>query len=528
MFCVKCGNKMLEDAKFCSKCGHSTNATATNPPPSSGQTTVNHTAVTRNRLERLLPFAKICRAVGFVILTLLFLSTIFGFINLNLVIAIIGALLFLFGEAVIDLHKRKILNFILISITFIAMLILIVVFVLPAANTGGTPGANMAGGSQSPAIQQQASGNRIVIGQTQTFDDDFFGNMEVTLEYVEFSDSFVHSAMGLDTELFPEDGNTFMVVVLTLRNIGTTRGSLMGFNTVVYDGVFEFSQQAISGTHELNPLTEPATAAIAFVVPSSIAQSDESLIVHFEGAFRERFMSFVVRPSSSTTQLPAQTAAPNASLTENEALEIARRFVNDHPLYVRTVTGEVEFEPPGFPWDTTGLFRIALTAPDGGGRSMWVDRETGGVYISPGANVLLTGEEFYYMMFIESTLLFAGTPVHLLSGFTREDIREAFGPPDFADPFWYSYNGVGFGFNDAGVLTLIEAQAQFFEISGFALDTNRFGITDRLGEPISEGWENRAGASYGMRYNIHGVEVLFLLLGEEGHALVESVDVRFD
>jgi len=35
MFCIKCGNKMLEEAKFCSKCGHSANAT--NSPPSSGQ-----------------------------------------------------------------------------------------------------------------------------------------------------------------------------------------------------------------------------------------------------------------------------------------------------------------------------------------------------------------------------------------------------------------------------------------------------------------------------------------------------------
>lgn len=90
-------------------------------------------------------------------------------------------------------------------------------------------------------------------------------------------------------------------------------------------------------------------------------------------------------------------------LTDEEALEIAQRFLDSHPLYVRTITGVVEKEPADLEFDTSGLYKIELIADDGSYRSMFVSINTGEVFISPDGLELLTGEEFYNKMFLNPT-----------------------------------------------------------------------------------------------------------------------------
>jgi len=90
----------------------------------------------------------------------------------------------------------------------------------------------------------------------------------------------------------------------------------------------------------------------------------------------------------------------NSNIPPERAQAIAQKWIDNHPLYKRTVTGVVEFEPDGYDYDVTGLYRIALIADDSSRRSMWVSKENGDVFISPGGNTLQTGEEYYEAMYI--------------------------------------------------------------------------------------------------------------------------------
>lgn len=84
-------------------------------------------------------------------------------------------------------------------------------------------------------------------------------------------------------------------------------------------------------------------------------------------------------------------------ISKEDALNIAQQFIDEHPLYLRTITGAVGYEPTDtrYNYDTTGLYRIGLIADDGSDRSMWVSKDTGKVFISPDGILLLTGEEYY-------------------------------------------------------------------------------------------------------------------------------------
>lgn len=102
-------------------------------------------------------------------------------------------------------------------------------------------------------------------------------------------------------------------------------------------------------------------------------------------------------------------------LTEKDAIHIAQQFLDEHPLYLRTITGVVKYEPADktFNYDFTGLYHIELVADDGSNRSMWVSKETGDIFISPDGNVLLTGEEYYETIIVNGDAELYAAPTQL-------------------------------------------------------------------------------------------------------------------
>ena len=104
---------------------------------------------------------------------------------------------------------------------------------------------------------------------------------------------------------------------------------------------------------------------------------------------------YVAEPGVGYRLDRAGAAVGQAEVSFDDALRIAQRFLDDHPLYSqeRTITGVVEFERDGANFDTTGFYFIQLAHNDGSFRSMWVQRSTGEVYISPDGIILLPGVE---------------------------------------------------------------------------------------------------------------------------------------
>lgn len=153
--------------------------------------------------------------------------------------------------------------------------------------------------------------------------------------------------------------------------------------------------------------------------------------------------------ATNTSDAPEPTKAMGEArstpLTEDKALEIAGQFLDTHPLYKRTLTGEIEYESANQEYDTTGLYRIGIIADDGSARSMWVSKATGEVFISPDGAILLTGEEYYDTVCLNPIpairkfinpdpsipeVIYNGSPVTQLFGLGEDEIIELFGEPD--------------------------------------------------------------------------------------------------
>ena len=133
------------------------------------------------------------------------------------------------------------------------------------------------GNSTSRGLDSQSSpdfmSDEIMIGETQSYDNEF-GNIEVTLDYVAFTDKLENTLLG--GYIYPDEGNVFLWAGITVKNIGTENGDLItAWNTVVYDGTYEFRSHSTIGDPLINiaPLTAPTEGAIIFEVPTIVMES---------------------------------------------------------------------------------------------------------------------------------------------------------------------------------------------------------------------------------------------------------------
>lgn len=118
-----------------------------------------------------------------------------------------------------------------------------------------------------------SSSNKIYINEVGDYNNEF-GNMKVTLDYVEFTD--VISYQGTR---YADDGMIFMKATLTVENVGTNAGSLLSaWNTVVYDNKYEYRYFTTDGgAIDIQPLSSPEEANIIFMIPEEAKELDKPL-----------------------------------------------------------------------------------------------------------------------------------------------------------------------------------------------------------------------------------------------------------
>ena len=150
--------------------------------------------------------------------------------------------------------------------------------------------------------------DKITIGEAQSYDNEY-GNIEVTLNYVAFTDKLENTLLG--GYIYPDEGNVFLWADITVKNIGTENGYLLAGNTVVYDGTYEFQSYTTIGDllGSIAPLTAPTEGAIIFEVPTIVMESDSSLAFNIDGG--EVLLSYVIRSGDGTGSMNGTDADNN-------------------------------------------------------------------------------------------------------------------------------------------------------------------------------------------------------------------------
>lgn len=181
--------------------------------------------------------------------------------------------------------------------------------------------SDSASGGDSPSKGLDSQGDLdflsdpIMIDETQSYDNEY-GNIEVTLNYAAFTDKLENTLLG--GYIYPDEGNVFLWADVTVNNIGTEKGSLLtAWNTLVFDGAYEFEHHTTVGdVVDINPLTAPTDGGLVFMVPTSVMESDKSLVLNINDGGGNVVLSYVIRPGDGTGSI----AGPNDADTDNNVL----------------------------------------------------------------------------------------------------------------------------------------------------------------------------------------------------------------
>lgn len=178
------------------------------------------------------------------------------------------------------------------------------------------------------------AGTKTMVGETKSYDNNF-GNMEVTLDYVEFTDRTENTLLG--GYIFPDEGSIFLRATFTLKNVGTEKGSLItAWNTVVYDGEYEFSDSFVEGNlTDINPLSAPTTGSIIFTVPNDVAESDKPLVININDGSGEAVITYVLRPAGGTSgedEVSADKTNLDSVNSMEDAVNLVENWMIDHPI----------------------------------------------------------------------------------------------------------------------------------------------------------------------------------------------------
>lgn len=154
------------------------------------------------------------------------------------------------------------------------------------------------GDSSSKGLDSQGDpdfmSDKIVIGETQSYDD-AYGNIEVTLNYAAFAGKLENTLLG--GYIYPDAGNVFLWADIAVKNIGTKDGYFTASNTLVYDGTYEFQSYNLEGDllSNIAPLAAPTEGALIFEVPTSVMESEKSLVLNINETGDNAAISFTIR-----------------------------------------------------------------------------------------------------------------------------------------------------------------------------------------------------------------------------------------
>lgn len=337
MFCSKCGSKSLEGAKFCQKCGarlmadeavSQTTATPKHEPISSVSTITEDTqqAQSNNATKvngGLRKAANIGRVLLGISLLLLLLCSFFS-LPINPVIIVGGVAT---GTILSALGLKRPLGMTKIMELVVACILLVAAIAYAVSFSGGggdtyvqmVKNGTLDGNPQNnfvfwnlletiynddsalSASAPQSNSDSGMIGDTQSYNNEF-GNIEVTLDYVEFVDQLEDTQTGND--IYPDEDCVFLRAGVTVENVGTEKGGLVtGWNKIVYDSKYEFVEYfnpMEADLTNIKPLSPPKNGALIFTVPNSVAESDKSLVLNINDVSGKPLISYVLRPAGGT------------------------------------------------------------------------------------------------------------------------------------------------------------------------------------------------------------------------------------
>ena len=139
----------------------------------------------------------------------------------------------------------------------------------------------------------------------------------MTLNYAAFTDKLENTLLG--GYIYPDEGNVFLWADVTVKNIGTEKGSLLtAWNTLVFDEAYEFEHHTTVGdVVDINPLTAPVNGALVFMVPTSVIESDKSLVLNINDGGGKVVLSYVIRPGNGTSGDNIPSALPEGSIAND-------------------------------------------------------------------------------------------------------------------------------------------------------------------------------------------------------------------
>lgn len=428
--------------------------------------------------------------------------------------------------------------------------------------------------SALPAPTPQSNLNSGMIGDTQSYNNEF-GNIEVTLDYVEFVDKLEDTQTGND--IYPDEDCVFLRAGVTVENVGTEKGGLVtGWNKIVYDSKYEFVEyfnpMEVDLTN-IKPLSPPKNGALIFTVPNSVAESDKSLVLNINDVSGKPLISYVLRPTGGTitaTNTSGENVSesvavgeilykdiPVSSFFDTLAIDVAYAVGlpegadrdDDIRLYIFPERSEVESAEV---WNTSALTVNGISlnknrdglidifgqpieeGNDGSGYFMRYHLPDCSLYFELGE----PGSEAWRILIspnaatetVSSEVLYMGVPVMELLETPIDDVTAWLGEPTSVDNYLqgyaYEYNNEILFILDANKrdISWIEISPEALTAGDVSLDKDRAFLIKTFGEPTEE-YIDEMTREYTISYNMKKYALAFIL--PDSNSKVSKITIHF-
>lgn len=176
-------------------------------------------------------------------------------------------------------------------------------------------------------------GDAIEVNQTDTHYDDTWGNVEVTVKYVDFVDKLSMGILGFD---YPDEDFVYLRAFMSLKNIDTKTAGLYCTEKIIYDNTYTYGMHTFEGSHyDIKPLSSEQECTFIFEVPRTVIESDKSLVLKLgEDDGKEQSISFTIRDEATPSK--AQPSTSSSTDTPESASEVStgnyatvREFLDD-------------------------------------------------------------------------------------------------------------------------------------------------------------------------------------------------------
>ena len=142
--------------------------------------------------------------------------------------------------------------------------------------------ASIAEDESSSEVQWESKqiGDSISINETHSYNDNTLGNIEATLNFVEFTDEGYPDMWGITT--YPDTDCIYLSADFSVKNLGTESCRFPCDSCrLIYDGKYEYEVFLTAGDigSSMNPLTPPANGKILYMVPLEVMESGKSLFI---------------------------------------------------------------------------------------------------------------------------------------------------------------------------------------------------------------------------------------------------------